>query len=335
MEILTHLTARPAKTQTLEDSHLPTIGARVQVALAIGVLSAAFVAYRQFGMHRLGSDFLWLWRATKIVLDGGDPYMLIQPFGDADFTAGIWFYPLPAMAFALPVAWLSPEWAAIAFVGCSTFLLAFVITRESYHRLPMFLSTAFVSMCHFAQTSGLTLALALIPAAAGLTVMKPNLGLALFIRSPHWKTAIYGGALLVGSVLIVPSWPREWLHVIRTAGNHYSVMRIAGGAVVLLALLRWRTPEARLLVAMAVIPHALYLYDELPLWLIPRTQRESMTLTWCSWAALGGSLLTSYDRAAGTFDLRGLAPWSVWLLYVPCLVMVLRRPNARLDPTTA
>jgi hypothetical protein len=187
-------------------------------------------------------------------------------------------------------------------------------------------------MCRLGQTSAMTMALALIPAAAGLTVMKPNLGMALFVREPRWRTVSYGAALVLGSIIISPRWPAEWLRVISTTPNHYAVVGSAGGALMLLAVLRWRTHEGRLLLAMSVIPHALYFYDELPLWLVARTHREALLLTWCSWAGLGGWVLTSYDRNTGALDFRGMAAWSTWLLYLPCLIMVLRRPNEGYAP---
>jgi hypothetical protein len=57
---------------------------RIAAALALSVGAGLIVAYQQLVRHGLGLDFLWIWRATKIVLNGGDPYLLIQPVGDAD-----------------------------------------------------------------------------------------------------------------------------------------------------------------------------------------------------------------------------------------------------------
>ena len=309
----------------------PSAKSRLLTACAVGIGACIVAAVTQYHLHGVGGDFLWLWRAAKIVLDGGDPYQLIRPYGDADFTAGIFFYPLPGVGFALPFVAFSPRFASVLFVGVSAALLAFAVTRDGFERLPLFLSAPFFVMCRLAQTTGLTMALALIPAAAGLTVMKPNIGLCLFLYRPQLKTVVYGSALLIGSVIVAPEWPREWLHVIATTPNHYAVVTKAGGAVVLLALLAWREPAGRLLLAMAMIPHALYFYDDLPLWLIAKTRREALTLTYCSWAALAGWLLTSYNSAGGAFDFRDMAAWSVWLLYVPALAIVLKHRWADRD----
>jgi hypothetical protein len=203
------------------------------------------------------------------------------------------------------------------------------ITRDGFHRVPLIFSAPFFVVCQAAQTSAVTLALALIPAAAGLTVMKPNLGLALFVRAPAFRTAIVGGALLIGSVVVAPEWPNHWRALLGTTPNYRSAVMVMGGPVALAALLRWRNPEARLLLAMALIPHALFFYDELPLWLIPRTQREAMTLTRWSWVAYGAWLFTSYDATLGTADLRDMAQWLVPCLYIPAAVMVLRHPHER------
>ena len=57
----------------------------------------------------------------------------------------------------------------------------------------------------------------------------------------------------------------------------------AGGPLILLALLRWRRPEARLLVALGCIPHTTMLYEALPLFLVARRWQEGVLL-----AALSG-----------------------------------------------
>src|SRR5262249_8132815 len=153
------------------------------------------------------------------------------------------------------------------------------------------------------QTSFLILALALIPAAAGLTVMKPNIGLALFAWRPRLQTILFGGLLILGTVVISPHWPIEWLGWVRNSPSHCA--RVFGvGGVALLALLRWRRPEARLLLAMAFIPHGLYFYDELPLWLVASTRREALALTGASWLGWLGWVATS---AGPSF--RDIAPW--------------------------
>ena len=54
----------------------------------------------------------------------------------------------------------------------------------------------------------------------------------------------------------------------------------------LLAILRWRRPEARLLIALACVPQSMLLYETVPLFLVPRTFRESALLVALSYVAL-------------------------------------------------
>jgi hypothetical protein len=108
-----------------------------------------------------------------------------------------------------------------------------------------------------------------------------------------------------------------------------------GGWLPLFALLRWRRPEARLLTALTLIPQTVFPYEMVALALIPRTKGEHLTLIGCvtvfSTAVflIGPPMLTMHDdgarwvRAAQNVSV----PLAVWLVYVPALVMVLRRPN--------
>src|SRR5262249_24616479 len=93
----------------------------------------------------------------------------------------------------------------------------------------------------------------------------------------------------------------------------------------LAALARWRRPEARLLVAMACVPQLMYFADQLPLWLIPRTRRESMVLTATSVAAWVLALqVLNHPGGQPPFESDGLVLAGV---YAPALIMVLRRKN--------
>jgi hypothetical protein len=302
----------------------PSIGQRLLVAAAFALVAGALTWRAQYIVHGLGGDHLVVWRAAHIVLDGGDPYRLIWSM-DLPALHTPFNYPLPAVAMGMPFAWLHQWDAAIAFVTCSAALLGFAVTRDHFNRVPLLFSVPYVFAAQFAQTSFLILALALIPAAAGLTVMKPNVGLALFAWRPTWRTVITGGALVVGTVIISPEWPREWLTLVRTSQTHRAPMFVGIGAIGLLAVLRWRRPEARLLVAMTVVPHGLPFYDELPLWLVAASRREAMALSltswlcWLGWVSAGGrdSPLLIHNSSA----------WAIAGVYVPCLIFVLRRPN--------
>jgi hypothetical protein len=300
------------------------VPSRVAIALLFALTAGAICWRAQYVAHALGGDYLMIWRATHIVLDGGDPYRLMWwmqlPALHTPFN-----YPLPAIGMGLPFVWLRQQNAAIAFVACSAGLLGFALTLNDFDRVPVLFSVPFIFAAQLSQTSFLMLALALLPAAAGLIVMKPNIGLALFAWRPRWWSVIAGGLLLIGTVAISPGWPAEWLALVRTSPTHSAPISTGVGALALLALLRWRRPEARLLIAMALVPHGLYFYDELPLWLVAASRREALLLTGASWA--GWAIWLATSGGPGAPHLRDAAPWLVVSLYVPCTWLILRRPN--------
>ena len=289
---------------------------RIAVCLLFSAI-AGFVAFWAQHFHRAqGGDHLILWQSARTVLEGGTPYQ------DDPNTFKRLFYPLPAVLFGLPFVWLSPENAAVAFITCSAAVLGFAITRDGFARVSIVFSICFLSAAQLAQTSILLLGFALIPMLRGLLVLKPNIGLALFAWRPSLRAALLAAGILLLSFLVLPSWPAHWLAVSRDFPAHHSPMRTGVGACGLLGLLRWRRPEARLLVAMTVIPHGLYFYDDLPLWLVAATSRESIILSACSWLGWFGWLATTDGTSTA------IAPWLAAALYVPCTIMVLRRPNS-------
>jgi len=79
------------------------------------------------------------------------------------------------------------------------------------------------------------------------------------------------------------------------------------------------------LFVMALVPHGLYFYDELPLWLVASSRRDALLLTGASW--IGWVLWLTASSGPGSPNLRDAAPWLVASLYLPCLWLVLRRPN--------
>ena len=294
---------------------------RVGVCLLFAAV-AGLIAFRaQYVEHAQGGDHLILWRSAHTVLARGNPYA-----DDPNIYRRL-VYPLPAVLLGLPFAWLSPEGAAVAFITLSAGLLGVAITRDGFSRVPIVFSICFLAAAQLAQTSILLLAFGLVPALGGLLVVKPNIGLALFAWRPSARVIVVGTVILLVSLLVQPRWPAQWLAVSRDFPAHRSPLLTGVGACGVLGLLRWRRPEARLLVAMTLIPHGLYFYDDLPLWLVASTSRESIILSACSWLGWFGWLATT---DGGT---TAMAPWVSAALYVPSTLMILRRPNV--DPVAA
>jgi hypothetical protein len=101
--------------------------------------------------------------------------------------------------------------------------------------------------------------------------------------------------------------------------------------VLLSALVAWRRPEGRLFAAMALVPQNLFYYDQLALWLVPRTLRQSLLLSIYSFVVY----LTWWRVVArGDTDyMRQAVPYA-YALYFPALAILLwnwwrdRRPSS-------
>jgi hypothetical protein len=276
-------------------------------------------AYTQI-LGPYGGDYRVVWTAGRDLLRGIDPYAIAAD-GTVPALAQRFFYPLPAAAFGMPFAWLSPPLAAICFASSSAVFLMFAVTREHLNQVPFVLGIPFIFACKISQTTPLVMALALTPGLAGVSLLKPNLGAAFFARSPRVAPLVVCGALLLVGFAVFPAWPSHWLTTVRSSTVHGAPFRTSLGAVGLLSILRWRRPEARLLFMMTVIPHGLEFYDEIPLWLVATTRREAMLLTFASWVGC----LAWLGFGDGAF--MHSPPWSTAFLYVPAAALVLRREN--------
>jgi hypothetical protein len=77
---------------------------------------------------------------------------------------------------------------------------------------------------------------------------------------------------------------------------------------------------------MAVVPSSPIVYEALPLFIVPRNRREMIVLVVLSVAAYFFMRQLSAPEERDAFMARGR--WvMLWALYIPTLVMILRRPN--------
>lgn len=263
-------------------------------ALLVGLLCFALCWLRLYQRDQLAADFTFPWRAARALLAGENPYHTIQPTGAYPYQAHF-YHPLTAALVALPFALLPPIPAGALFFGLSAGLLAYAITQDGWQRLPLFLSAPFGVALAVAQWTPLLAAAALLPGLEWLLACKPNLGAALFLYHPSRRALL--GPVVFGllSLLLLPTWPLDWLYVIaRLQGHGLPVLLLPFGPLLLLAGLRWRTPQGRLLLGLSLLPQLLFFYDQLPLWLLPRTWKLSLAyagLSWLgyfAWRRLGG-----------------------------------------------
>lgn len=323
------LGARVATDNRNSAATRPGLAARIAVAALIGSAGALlnYVEFLRAGASH-HSDFSPLWFSAIAVLHGQNPYLLVGP-GKMFNVPWPLYYPTTAFVTLAPFAWFSERVASVAFVLIASSLIAFGITRDSWHRLPLFLSASFVIAARAAQLSLLVVAGLCVPAVAWVIVAKPNFSVALVSLTTSKRTlviAVTGGTLVLAlSLFLFPAWLRDWLPMVLATKQFTMPIARWGGVLVLAALLRWRRPEARLIVAMALIPQTLYWYEGLALLLVPSTLLESLILSLVS--SLGFVVERVLVGWQANVAFRDVGSLMIAFLYLPATLMVLRRPN--------
>jgi hypothetical protein len=298
---------------------------RVYAAATIGFCAAAlFVAMTRETLYDATTDLEFWWRASRLLLHGVDPF-LMRPHTSIWPLPDRLYYPLPALIFMLPLAELSLRIAGALFIGASSAWLSWILTESGAWRLWLLGTPAFVMAARLGQWSPVITAAALVPSAGFLLSSKPTLGFAAFFYRPTWRGAIGVVAILAVSVAVMPTWPVEWLANLHSVRSHPAPIATPFGWLLLLALFRWRQPEARLLVAMACIPQLLFFADQLALGLVARTKAEAEFYAGCGIAAFLVWLLRLSPHDP---NLTGLAaPYVMLGCYLPALAIVLHHPN--------
>jgi hypothetical protein len=314
--------AMNADANPADQPNRPTLRARVLIAVGLGLFAAAI---SWIGTHRPGfgvPDFHWWWVGARALIDGQNPYEAVPRVIGPEFRL---FHPLPAVILTIPLALLQPDVALSLFSGLSTAVLAIAVTRDSFHRLPLFLSASFAHAAVMGQWSLMLTAAMVLPGLAFLGAVKPNVGLAIVGESLSWRAALAMVGFAAITLIAMPTWPSEWLKQLPNSPYHFSPLRTPVGFLTLLALLRWRRPEARLLVVLGMVPQSPFVYEALPLFLVPRTRFQTYGLVVGSDLALGVYLYARGMSPDVFFRINGVAV--VALMYLPALVMVMRRPN--------
>lgn len=314
---------------------------RLFISLAIGILSAVLCYVRLVYGTCVGApceagDFTWSLRGAEQLLSGQNPYHdptlgRGNPYPNNDPL----FYPLPALLIALPFVPFPREVGGALFFGISSGLLAFHLFRDGgYHRWPFFLGSSYWFTMVAVQWSPLIVASALAPALLPLALAKPNIGLPVFLSFlnvdklvslrkgeistlyPPWRSVLVAIGVVLISLLILPSWPRDWLGNAEIHSVFVPIL-VFPGMFLPLALLRWRMRDARLLLLLALIPQR-PVYDQLLLWLIPQTFRQMFAMSALSWITIFGWLLVP----------EMTVQWIVLGMYVPALVILLLKHPA-------
>lgn len=259
-------------------------------------------------------DFLWALDTAQALITGRDPYAgLVGPEAVP--------YPLPVALFGLPLLWLPPLLAGAVFVGLCAALLAWCLLRRAPWRLWVMASFPFFCAVYFRQWSPLIMAAWFVPVLAPLLVLvKPQIALPVALQRLTWRGVALAGAVLVISLLIDPGWPLRWAAHLGGYEAVVPALQLPFGPVLLLALLRWRDPRARLLALMALLPLR-GTYDLCALWLVPRTARQASLLALLSWLIYPLMVLDGPTRAG-----------TVLLVFLPALGFLFWAPSVADTP---
>jgi hypothetical protein len=300
----------------------------------VGVLTFAFVWVGQ-APPGFFTDFDYFWIAGHAVSRGLDPYAVTREAIEQGTYRVPFYYPATAAVLLAPFGALSRHLALALFTALGMGLLAASV--DGWRRWIVLSPPALQAIMLGQWSPWLTAAVGL-PWLGFVWAGKPSIGLGLFAGWPS-RLALAGGlAILLLSLILLPDWPADWLQALRETPQYTAPVQRVGGPLLLLAFLRWRRPEARLLGLMALIPHTTGIYEQLPLLLIPQTKRTFVVLMGLSYlAAVLVYTVVPYEPSPNVLlrVQRGLTlqwPYFLFLVWLPALYMVLR-PSVLATPT--
>jgi hypothetical protein len=287
---------------------------------------AAFVTYMHAVMDPVPRDFSLLRFATQVALRGGNPYVAIPGLE----------YPLPGLVLLAPWTLLPDALgsALFTFVGATAF--AWALMANGYASLLGFFSPGMLFAAQVGQYPPLFAGAFAIAPLGVFLIAKPHVGLATFVARPSWWPVVSAVTCTTIAFALLPNWISDWRAALALVGAHVSggsgafpytaPVLLPGGLFVLLAITRWRRPEARLLVALACVPQSMLLYETVPLALVPRGWRQA------SLYLVMGHLIWRYLLAQNPWPVRAeyvTASGTLYTLFIllPLTAMVLRRPN--------
>jgi hypothetical protein len=297
-------------------------GGRLALALGIGVITALF-ALELAKRPNVHTDFEVMWTATRLWAEGRDPYAM-RPGSPLWKFEDPLFYPLPALMALWPIHWMSRGFATAVFVAVPAALLAWRLSRHAVWPLLTLASPSFVMAVVLGQWTPWLLLAILWPALGFLLASKPTLGAACFAYRPTWRAFAGGAVILIVSIALWPRWPWLWLRNVQAVIEHPSPIATPFGMLLLLAALRWRRAEARLLLAMACVPQLLLFADQLPLMLVARSARQAALLALGGWVAATFWFVQEAHKFGAVWF---AAPYVLAGCYLPALWIVLRQRN--------
>jgi hypothetical protein len=286
---------------------------RITVAAAVGLASGTYCWFLLRHLHQGAGDFHWALHLAERLVARQNPY-------DTPLEQ----YPLPAGLFALPFLRVTPEIAAGLFYGISSALLAFGLTREGFGRLRVFLAYPYWAGLFTAQWPTIIAASAFFPVLLPATMMKPQVGLPVFLTRLSRRGLLACVFVAALSFAVLPQWPLLWLRQTQYY-EHFIPLLVFPGPLLLLALLRYRDRDAWLLLLASLLPQR-WFFDSFTLWLIPKSRREILLTAFCSW---GTGIWRWYHLPANFTEVGRVV---VLFIYLPMLIVVLCRSRTAPAP---
>lgn len=281
--------------------------------MLIGIVAGLACWQYQVAFGRGAGDFSWPLCGLRALLNGQDPYQVCVVHLSSGGIGPT--NPLTTVLALLPFVWLADEIVAGIIIGLSSGLLAWLLCRNgALWRLLLFSAAPFWWCVQTAQWPVLLLCVALLPQLYPLVIVKPQMGLPIALMHMSWRRVIITSMIVALTLVIDPDWPMQWLHQVAVYDGFVPLL-VLPGPLLLLALLRWREERARWLLLYSLMPQRVY-YDQIMLFLIPRTQRQMLLLVIVSWLVYFGWF----------FIPSGGLLWFI-ALYLVCLLMVLVREN--------
>jgi hypothetical protein len=302
---------------------------RAVFVVSLTVTVSAYVIALGLANPDFVSDFDQVWAGARALWERKDPYVVVGPGREFGWNWPL-YYPLPALVAIAPLGLLPVIVARALFAGISSGLLAWAVTRDGWSRLPIFISISFLVTIELGQWSAIYAAAFFLPALGVIGITKPNFAVPLVAGAhrPRTVTWLVAGAvvLLVVSQILQPGWHEAWLANVRAAPHFKPHVMRPLGFLLLLAALRWRRPEARWLLALAVVPQAPSFYDQLLLAAVCLTSREALIFA--------ASTVVLFFYVGFNTPQPDYVSWgqlvgngTLWICYFPALAIVLRRPN--------
>lgn len=311
--------------------------AAILLGLTVGWLFASLVQRSVENTPELAlRDWTQIWRGAHAMTRGENPW-------GPSSVVGLPYPYRDRLGYPLPALWLGSLFMNIS-MGTFAFwwvLVSVVLATIALARRNLLFGVALVSWpamgaAALLQWSPLLLAAARFDFLVPLAACKPNLGIAILAYRPTVRRLLIVGTVAIASVAFDRGWISNWLEA--ASSLHYVppifIWR-AGGPLLLLAALRWKLPEGRLLLALSAVPQNLMSYDQFLLFLVCRKGRDAALLMALSWLAHLTVVRASLPGMSVPVLQHQFPIPTVLFLYLPALVMVLLRPAPKsfeIDP---